>query len=171
MTGQWAWDLLLSVSPALGLQMYITTPGFFTLVLGIKQVCVYSKHCTKPSLQTQLNYVTILKYFKREYIYASLLMRRGVIHLTFQKGTFASISCRSYSQKVRWQWKPTDTSHRNLSRNDRSAKKKKKMFGTGKTFSIITQEGKKTTPLSFYRLNLFFKRDTFLNQPRKLYVS
>lgn len=49
--------------------------------------------------------------------------------------------------------------------------KKKKMFGTGKTFSIITQEGKKTTPLSFYRLNLFFKRDTFVNQPRKLYVS
>lgn len=107
MTVLWAWGSSFLCLPRTGITNAYRHIWLFTLVLEIKQVCLYGKHFTEPSLQSQLNYVDILKYFKGEYIYVFLLMRRGVIHSTFQKGTFASISCRYFcSQKVRWQWQP-----------------------------------------------------------------
>lgn len=70
-------------------------------------------------------------------MYVFLLMK-GVssIQLFREKSTFPSISCRSYSHKIRWQWQPTETFQEMV----RSAKK---MFGAESTYSTVTQQGKK----------------------------
>lgn len=106
---------------------------------------------------------------QREYMYVFLLMK-GVssIQPFREKGTFPSISCRSYSHKVRWQWQPT---HWGLTRKPfkRWLEVQKKMFGAESTYSTVTQQGKKIY-LSFFGSSQFFESDVFLNQPRKLYA-
>lgn len=103
---------------------WASPPLAFMLVLGSKHrsVWLHSKRFIESSLQPQLNYVDISKYFKvsGENICMWLLMK-GVssIQPFREKGTFPSISCGSYSHKVRWQWQPTliEASHGNLSRH------------------------------------------------------
>lgn len=150
--------------------MCITTPGFYTGVGGKhRSACLHNKHFIELSLQPHLNYVDISKCLERIYLRVLAVERRcHPVNLSERKVPFPVCLVGVIARKPGGHDSQlVEASIETFPEIIRSAKRYLELKELNST---ITQHGKKTH-LSISGPNQFFKSNTFLNQPRKLYAS